>query len=214
MTGILPGSRSPGYIILSISALLIFWQVLADEIVKNHFILPSFTDVLIAFYELLFAGTLPMDFAVSMIHFFIGLGLSLLVGVPAGILIGWYPVVNRLLDPIIEIIRPIPPLAWIPFAIVWFGLTDLAAGFVIFIGAVFPVLINTYEGFRNIPRIFVEAGKMLGCTSNAALIRFIAIPGTIRNLPAIMKSAGVLLLHIVLLVGGAITIFNRKDVLS
>jgi len=78
MTGILPGSRSPGYTILSISALLIFWQVLADEIVRNHFILPSFTDVIIAFYELLFVGTLPMDFAVSMIHFFIGLGFSLL----------------------------------------------------------------------------------------------------------------------------------------
>ncbi|HPY59991.1 MAG TPA: ABC transporter permease [Methanospirillum sp.] len=180
----LPGSRSPGYAILSISVLLVLWQILADEIVKNHFILPSFTDVIVAFFVLLFAGTLPMDFAVSMIHFFIGLGLSLLVGVPAGILIGWFPVANRLLDPIIEIIRPIPPLAWIPFAIVWFGLTDLAAGFVIFIGSVFPVLVNTYEGFRNIPRIFVEAGRMLGCTTNAALIRFIALPAALPHLAA------------------------------
>ncbi|HOL40378.1 ABC transporter permease [Methanospirillum sp.] len=184
MTGNLPGLRSPGFTILSISALLIFWQVLADEIVQNRFILPSCTDVIIAFYDLIVSGTMTMDFAISMIHFFIGLGLSLLIGVPTGIVIGWYPIANRLLDPIIEIIRPIPPLAWIPFAIVWFGLTDLAAGFVIFIGAVFPVLINTYEGFRNIPRIFVEAGKMLGCTSNAALIRFIAIPAALPHLAA------------------------------
>lgn len=184
MTGNLLGPRSPVYIIFSISALLIFWQVLADVIVQNPFILPSFTDIVVAFYALLFVGTLPMDFAVSMTHFFIGLGLSLLVGVPAGILIGWYPVANRLLDPLIELIRPIPPLAWIPFAIVWFGLTDLAAGFVIFIGSVFPVLINTYEGFRNIPRVFVEAGRMLGCSSNAALIRHIAFPAALPHLAA------------------------------
>jgi NitT/TauT family transport system permease protein len=178
------GSRSLGFIFLSLSLLLIFWQLIADFVVRNPFILPSFTDVFFAFYDLVISGTLLDDFLVSMVHFFIGLGLSLLIGIPAGILIGWFPLANRLLDPIIEIIRPIPPLAWIPFAIVWFGLTDLAAGFVIFIGAVFPVLINTYEGFRNIPRIFVEAGKMLGCTSNAALIRYIALPAAFPHLAA------------------------------
>ena len=73
----LPGSRSPGYAILSISVLLVLWQILADEVVGNHFILPSFTDVIFAFYVLISAGTLPMDFAVSMIHFFLGLSLSL-----------------------------------------------------------------------------------------------------------------------------------------
>lgn len=180
----LPGARSPGYIVLSLLAVIIIWQILADIVVKNSFILPSFVDIVIAFRDLIATGTLEQDFLVSMLHFFIGLGMSLLIGVPIGILIGWFPVANRLLDPVIEIIRPIPPLAWIPFAIVWFGLTDLAAGFVIFIGSVFPVLINTYEGFRNIPRIFVEAGKMLGCTKNVDLIRFIALPSALPHLAA------------------------------
>ncbi|MDD1723505.1 MAG: ABC transporter permease [Methanospirillum sp.] len=184
MTGTLPGTRSPAYILLSISAVIILWQAIAVFIVGNRFILPSCTDVLTAFLRLVVSGTLPEDFVVSMIHFFTGLGLSLLIGVPLGIIIGWYPLANRLLDPVIEIIRPIPPLAWIPFAIVWFGLTNLAAGFVIFIGAVFPVLINTYEGFQNIPRIFVEAGKMLGCTRNTSLIRYIAIPAALPHLAA------------------------------
>jgi NitT/TauT family transport system permease protein len=97
---------------------------------------------------------------------------------------GWFERVNRFLDPIIEIIRPIPPLAWIPFAIVWFGLTDFSAGFVIFIGSVFPILINTYEGFRNIPKVFVEAGRMLGCRSSLSLIRYIALPATLPQLAA------------------------------
>lgn len=184
MSGKIPGTRSPGYTILSILAVIIVWQVLALYIVQNPFILPSFSDVAVAFSTLIMSGTLGSDFIVSMLHFFIGLGFSILIGVPIGILIGWFPVANRLLDPVIEIIRPIPPLAWIPFAIVWFGLTDLAAGFVIFIGSVFPVLINTYEGFRNIPRIFVEAGKMLGCTNNLSLIRHIALPAALPHLAA------------------------------
>lgn len=177
-------TRSAGYTILSISCVIIIWQLIATYVVHNPFILPSFTDVLLAFYQLIQSGTLFTDFVVSMEHFLIGLGLSLLIGVPIGVLIGWFPTANRLLDPLIEIIRPIPPLAWIPFAIVWFGLTDLAAGFVIFIGAVFPVLINTYEGFRNVPRIFVEAGKMLGCTNDFNLIRYIAFPSALPHLAA------------------------------
>lgn len=184
MTGKYLRKKSHGYTLISLSALILFWQILAVYIVQNRFILPSFTDVVLAFSKLLMSGTLASDFLVSMLHFFIGLGLSLCIGVPMGILIGWFPVANRLFDPIIEIIRPIPPLAWIPFAIIWFGLTDFAAGFVIFIGAVFPVLINTYEGFRSVPRIFVEAGQMLGCTSNLAQIRYIALPAALPHLAA------------------------------
>jgi NitT/TauT family transport system permease protein len=177
-------NRTAGYTLLSILTCIIIWQVIAVYVVNNRFILPSFTDVVIAFYGLVLSGTIFLDFLVSMDHFIIGLGLSLLIGIPIGILIGWFPLANKLLDPIIEIIRPIPPLAWIPFAIIWFGLTDLAAGFVIFIGSVFPVLINTYEGFRNVPRIFVEARKMLGCTKSVDLIRYIAFPSALPHLAA------------------------------
>jgi NitT/TauT family transport system permease protein len=90
---------------------------------------------------------------------------------------------------VIEILRPIPPLAWIPFAIIWFGLTSYSAGFVIFIGAVFPVIINTYSGFRGVPRIFVEAGKMLGCTKNLDLIRYIAFPAALPSVAAGIRIA-------------------------
>jgi len=152
------GKRSPVYLAISVTATILFWQVLSDYIVQNKFILPSFTDTVTAFISLYTAGTLGVDILTSLMHFAIGLGLSLLIGVPLGICIGWFERVNQLLDPLIEIIRPIPPLAWIPFAIVWFGLTDFSAGFVIFIGSVFPILINTYEGFKSVPRVFVESG--------------------------------------------------------
>jgi NitT/TauT family transport system permease protein len=178
--------------LLGISAIvlvLIIWQVLAVGIVRNAFILPAPTDVVSAFIDLLQKGRLPLDFEASLVHFGIGMGMALLVGIPVGIVMGWSRRLDAFLDPVIEILRPIPPLAWIPFAIIWFGLTAWSAGFVIFIGAVFPVIINTYSGFRGVPRIFVEAGKMLGCTRSRDLIRYIAFPAALPSVAAGIRIA-------------------------
>jgi NitT/TauT family transport system permease protein len=168
---------------------LLFWEAMAVLVVKNVFILPSPVDVLNAFLNLLKGDTLLKDFTVSLVHFGIGLGAALIIGIPIGIAMGWYRGIDAFLDPIIEIIRPIPPLAWIPFAIIWFGLTDVSAGFVIFIGAVFPILINTYSGLRGIPRVFVEAGKMLGCIRDRDLIRYIAFPSALPQIAAGIRIA-------------------------
>lgn len=163
---------------------IILWQAVAIYIVQDPFILPGPADVLSAFVALLGKGTLLQDFAASLLHFAIGLGAALLIGIPIGIAMGWNRRFDAFLDPVIEILRPIPPLAWIPFAIVWFGLTAYSAGFVIFIGAVFPIVINTYSGFRSVPRVFVEAGKMLGCIKNSDLIRYIAFPAALPSVAA------------------------------
>ncbi len=171
-------------VIISLVVGIILWQIIAEFIVKNPFILPSFTDVIASLMDLLETGVLVTDIYISLVHFVIGLGLSLLIGIPIGIVMGWFETIDKYLNPIIEIIRPIPPLAWIPFAIIWFGLTDFSAGFVIFIGAVFPIIVNTYEGFKNIPKVFVEAGKMLGCTTSLSLIRYVALPATLPQLCA------------------------------
>jgi len=175
--------------VLAIIAALLFWQAMATLVVKNPFILPSPVDVINAFLDLLKGNTLLKDIGVSLIHFGIGLGSALIIGIPIGMVMGYYRGVDAFLDPLIEIIRPIPPLAWIPFAIVWFGLTNASAGFLIFIGAVFPILINTYAGFRSIPRIFVEAGKMLGCSRDRDLIRYIAFPSSLPQIAAGIRIA-------------------------
>jgi NitT/TauT family transport system permease protein len=175
--------------VLAIIFVLLFWQAMATLVVKNVFILPSPVDVLNAFLNLLKSDTLLKDIWVSLIHFGIGLGAALIIGIPIGIVMGWYRGVDAFMDPIIEIIRPIPPLAWIPFAIIWFGLTNASAGFVIFIGSVFPILINTYSGLRGIPRVFVEAGKMLGCTKDRDLIRYIAFPSALPQIASGIRIA-------------------------
>lgn len=167
--------------ITSVAAAIIIWEIVA-RIINVKYILPSFTEVGAAFLELASEGELYRDIITSLNYFAIGMGVAIAVGIPLGIMMGWFKTIDKAVDPIIEIIRPIPPLAWIPFAILWFGLTQYAAGFVIFVGAVFPILVNTYTGFRNTPRVLVESGKVLGCIKNRDLIFRIALPAA---LPAI-----------------------------
>jgi NitT/TauT family transport system permease protein len=174
---------------LAVVLALALWQFVAAVIIKYPFILPAPTDVLAAFVSLLADGTLLLDLQASLIHFAIGLAMALIVGVPLGIAMGWNRKFESFIDPIIELLRPIPPLAWIPFAIIWFGLTAFSGGFIIFVGAVFPVIINTYSGFRGVPRVLVEAGKMLGCTRNRDLIRYIAFPAALPSVAAGIRIA-------------------------
>jgi NitT/TauT family transport system permease protein len=159
---------------LSILGLILVWQIAAAA-VNDKLLLPSFLQVAAAFSRE-WPTILTEDLPTSLLHFIIGMAGGLLVALPLGMIMGWFRAADRILDPIVEIFRPIPPLAWIPFAIVWFGLTDTAAGFIIFVGAVFPILINTYVGFRNLPRVYVESAKVLGATKDLDLVRYVAFP--------------------------------------
>jgi NitT/TauT family transport system permease protein len=150
------------------------WQLVAVAL-NDTLILPSFIQVVYALTKS-WQAILMEDLPVSLVHFGLGMLGGLLIALPIGMLMGWFRAADRIMDPIVEIVRPIPPLAWIPFAIIWFGLTDQAAGFIIFVGAVFPILINTYVGFRSLPRVYVESAKVLGATKDRDLIRYIAFP--------------------------------------
>ncbi|NLO78410.1 MAG: ABC transporter permease [Methanomicrobiales archaeon] len=170
----------------TVAAFIIIWQIIAVYVVGNMFKLPSFTDVFAAFMRDMFGarGTLPQDIVISLYHFALGMAAALAIGIPTGVAMGWFRDIDIALNPIVEVIRPIPPLAWIPFAIIWFGLTHAAAAFIIFVGAVFPIIINTYTGFRNVPKVFIEAAKVLGCTKPVCLIRKIGFPSAIPSMTA------------------------------
>jgi NitT/TauT family transport system permease protein len=188
--------------IFSIVSAIIIWQLIAVYWVQNKFFLPSFTDVTLAFLTVvtkqdnfmfftwdLKLPIMAVDVLYSLLHFGIGIISALVVGIPIGVAMGWFKTVNRILDPLIEIIRPIPPLAWIPFAIIWIGLNPMGAGFLIFIGAVFPIIINTYTGFKSVPRVYVEAAKVLGCNRDIELIRYVALPSALPSIAAGIRIA-------------------------
>jgi len=93
--------------------------------------------------------------------------------IPLGIAMGWWRLVYNQVNPIMEILRPIPPLAWIPLSILWFGIGDAQNQFIIFLGMFFPILINTIVGVKNVDPNLVRAARSLGAPEYKVLSRII-----------------------------------------
>jgi NitT/TauT family transport system permease protein/taurine transport system permease protein len=94
---------------------------------------------------------------------------------------GWSKVVNEQVDPLVEVLRPVPPLAWIPLSILWFGIGDVQNQFIIFLGIFFPVLLNTIMGVRNIEPNLVRAARCLGA-SEIRVLRRIVLPAALPQI--------------------------------
>jgi taurine transport system permease protein len=107
-------------------------------------------------------GTLLMHTLHSMKLALLGFICGVACGLPLGLIMGYSAKAEALLNPIVLFIKPIPPLAWIPLAIVWFGLGDSAKIFVIWFSAFFPILINTYTGVRSVDQTLLSAARVYG----------------------------------------------------
>ena len=121
-------------------------------------------------------GDLAMHVYNSLRLVVLGFLFAIVTGVPLGLLMGWSRTAEALINPIFLIIRPIPPLAWIPLAILWLGLGDAAKMMVIWFSAFVPSVINTYAGVRNIDRPVIEAAYMLG-VPKMRFVGEVLIPG-------------------------------------
>lgn len=109
--------------------------------------------------------------------FAIGAGLAL----PLGLIMGASPKVYALLNPLTQVLRPIPPIAYIPLAILWFGLGNPPAVFLIAIGAFFPVLINTIAGVRHVDGIYIRAARNLGASQSTMFLR-VMLPAAVPHI--------------------------------
>ncbi len=103
------------------------------------------------------------------------------LGIPGGLLLGWYPAAAQVVNPIIQMIRPISPIAWIPIAIVLFGIGDVAAIFLIFLASFFPILVSAMNGVRNVPSMYRRAGRNFGL-SPAQLLRRVVLPAALPQM--------------------------------
>ncbi len=134
-------------------------------------------------YDDAFSGTILIHVWKSVQRVYGGFFLAALVGIPLGLLIGRIKLLRQLLDPTISLLRPIPVTAWLPLSMIFFGLGPNAAIFLVFLGAFYPILLNTIFGVRSIdPRLF-EAASMLGC-AGTRMFRQIVLPA---SLPAIFN---------------------------
>ncbi len=95
------------------------------------------------------------------------------ISIPLGIAMGWWKAVENQVDPIIEVLRPVPPLAWIPLSILWFGVGDTQNQFIIFLGCFFPILLNTIAGVKGVEPNLVRAARCLGASEGRILWRVV-----------------------------------------
>jgi NitT/TauT family transport system permease protein len=128
----------------------------------------------------MYAGNWLPHAAASTRRVLTGFAIATAVGVPIGVLIGWYRLAENLLDPLIQIIRPIPITAWIPFAVIFFGIREPSAISLIALGAFFPIVVNATAGARHTPKVLVRAGLMLGL-SEAQLLPKVVIPAALPS---------------------------------
>lgn len=132
-------------------------------------------------YDDAFSGTILTHVWKSVQRVYGGFFLAAVVGIPLGMMLGRIKVLRQLLDPTISVLRPIPVTAWLPLSMIFFGLGPNAAIFLVFLGAFYPILLNTTFGVRSIdPKLF-EAASMLGC-SGTGLFRQIVLPASLPSI--------------------------------
>jgi NitT/TauT family transport system permease protein len=110
-----------------------------------------------------------------------GFALAILVGVPLGIAIGWWRLAAEIMDPTIQVLRPIPITAWLPFSIAVFGIQDMGSVFLIALGAFYPIVVNTTQGARGIDRNWIRAALMMGAKPMDVLAR-VVLPGSLPSI--------------------------------
>jgi NitT/TauT family transport system permease protein/sulfonate transport system permease protein len=170
--------------IIGLGAFLGLWQVLTMLGMINSFLLPSPASVVVSLYEMAMDGSLWANLSASLLRVVVGYLMAAVVGLSLGFICGWSKTMAELVRPIVEALRPIPPLAWVPIAILWFGLGDMSAYFLVFLGCVFPLFFGAYTAVRSIDRNQINAALCLGA-SRWLLFRSVLIPA---SLPIMMPN--------------------------
>ena len=180
--------------------IIIFWYLITEGWgIVNPYILPGPITVCQSAWELILNGKLLTNTLDTLYKVFAGLilaavvaipfaGLILaaVVAIPLGILLGWYKTLEDIATLVISVLRPIPPVAWIPFSILWFGIGMFPAVFIIFMGCVFPILVYTIDGVKRTDKVLIESAQTLGASDWNVLKRVI-LPSTVPYIVSGLK---------------------------
>ena len=158
--------REPSILGIGFIALfLVIWETIPvwaslPRGVALFFTTPS--QIAVKFYQLMADGTIQEHFYVSAWEFVVGLGLSIAVGLPFGLILGRSRTMDALLDPYVTALNASPRLVWLPLLIIWFGIGIWSKIMIVFLGAVFPLLINTYAGVKNVDPVLINMVRSFG----------------------------------------------------
>jgi NitT/TauT family transport system permease protein len=162
--------------LLVIAALLAVWWITVIQ--TRSVIFPTPWQVVTGTIELVRDGTLWVHIGASLMRVASGFLLAVVVAVPLGLWMGWKRGAYVTLNPLFQILRPISPIAWIPIAILWFGVGNASPIFLIFISSVFPMIVQTTVGVHTIERRFLRAAENFG-VSRATLFKQVVIPAVL-----------------------------------
>jgi NitT/TauT family transport system permease protein len=166
MSTILPPA---GFIV----ALLGVWQLAVMR--SSVHLLPGPWEVAGGLWDLVQHGLLLKYVVASLFRVTWGFLLAVMLAIPLGLTIGWYRRADMAVNPLLQILRPISPLAWIPIAILWFGVGDMASIFLIFMGCFFPLLLTAINAVQSVPAVYVNAARNFGL-SPAAIVSRVLYP--------------------------------------
>jgi NitT/TauT family transport system permease protein len=172
------------------AAVLIGWEIFSRSGVLPPALLPAPSQVMIAWADWIFAtdgntqnysGNWVFDMASSVSRVFAGFAFASVLGIGIGLAIGWSRRTEKLIEPLLQILRPVPPVSWIPLAIIWFGIADKPAIFLVFLGSFFPILLSTIHGVKTCDRNLLRAGAMVGGPPHK-LLRHIIFPAALPSI--------------------------------
>lgn len=167
--------------VLAAATIVVVWQLVVTLTHPDPSVLPTPWATAVAFVGLARNGQLGLDAAYSVARVVSAWLLSALIAIPLGLLMGSSSRLERFVNPFVELLRPISPLAWIPMAILWFGIGELGKVFVVFIGTFFPILLSTVAGVKAVDPVLLNAGRVFGCTSRLALFRRVVVPASLPS---------------------------------
>jgi NitT/TauT family transport system permease protein len=190
-------ARQVGLVARSLSAVIVpvialaAWQI-AATVFKSSLgpFFPSLDAVAAALFDwatgatggtVIYSGQLGSAVLASFQRIVIGYSIACLMGIPLGILVGWLSPVRRVADPFLQLIRPIPVTAWVPISILWLGIGDSAAIYLIVLATFFPIYLNTVQGVQYVDPVIVRAGRMLGA-KGWRLLFYVVLPAALPSI--------------------------------
>lgn len=164
-----------------IATVIVVWCVMAGRGTLNQIIMPVPSHVVDTVVTLISSGTLWTNVVISVGRVLQGFFIAAILGIVLGILIGLSTHLERMSLLIIQIIKPIPPIAWIPLVILWFGIGESGKVFIIFLGSFFNILINVYDGIKQADEKYIEVSKAMETPFLKHVFQLI-IPGAAPNI--------------------------------
>lgn len=184
--------------ILVLAAVIPIWELVSRAELVNPLFFPPMSKILKSFFLLLLSGDLPYQIFLSLKRAAAGYLLAALVFIPLGIAMGLFHWVYRMLELVIEMARPIPPPVMVPVAMLFFGLGDEMKIFVIFFSCAWPILLNTYDGVRNIDRVLIYTARTFGLSRRRTIAKVIVPAALPQIMTGLRVSLGIMLILVVI----------------